>query len=174
VTTWDTANTYSNGESERIIGKAIKQVRVAWRRAAAPPGSSPRAQFDIPRHRIVVLTKCFALTHDDLGVRTLTEPGLRDTRDYVNQSGLSRGAIFNQVDASLARLDTSYIDLYQIHRADLANTSAEVRVRVCAVDARGLMRTCAGDDEGAPRPRRERQGPVHRRVVDVDVAVRAL
>jgi aryl-alcohol dehydrogenase-like predicted oxidoreductase len=44
---------------------------------------------------------------------------------YVNQYGLSRQAIFNQVDASLARLDTPYIDLLQIHRADLKNVSAE-------------------------------------------------
>jgi len=39
-------------------------------------------------------------------------------RDYVNQGGLSRAAIFNAVDASLKRLDTPYIDLYQIHRFD--------------------------------------------------------
>jgi aryl-alcohol dehydrogenase-like predicted oxidoreductase len=43
----------------------------------------------------------------------------------VNQSGLSRQAIFNQVEASLARLNTSYIDLLQIHRADLNSVTAE-------------------------------------------------
>jgi len=42
----------------------------------------------------------------------------------VNQSGLSRQAIFNAVDASLKRLDTTYIDLLQIHRFD-ANTPLE-------------------------------------------------
>lgn len=36
----------------------------------------------------------------------------------MNQSGLSRAAIFNAVDASLKRLETSYIDLLQIHRYD--------------------------------------------------------
>jgi aryl-alcohol dehydrogenase-like predicted oxidoreductase len=66
------------------------------------------------------------LTHDDLGVHTGTVPGLTDSRDYVNQSGLSRQAIFNQVEASLQRLDTPYVDLLQIHRADLDNSTAEV------------------------------------------------
>lgn len=40
------------------------------------------------------------------------------TVDYVNQRGLSRQGIFNAVNASLERLDTDYIDLYQIHRFD--------------------------------------------------------
>ena len=40
------------------------------------------------------------------------------TKDYVNHGGLSRQAIFQAVEASLARLDTPYIDLLQIHRFD--------------------------------------------------------
>ena len=46
------------------------------------------------------------------------QPQNKDTLEYVNQSGLSRQAIFNAVDASLARLETTYIDLLQIHRFD--------------------------------------------------------
>ncbi|KAG6854091.1 hypothetical protein C0991_010505 [Blastosporella zonata] len=99
ITTIDTANVYSNGESERIIGKWIKQN-------------------DIPRERLVIATKCFALVGHEIGLRTFLSPGLKDQRDYVNQSGLSRAAIFNAVDASLQRLNLTYIDLLQIHRFD--------------------------------------------------------
>jgi hypothetical protein len=79
-----------------------------------------------------------------------------DKRDYVNQSGLSRQAIFNAVDASLARLDTPYIDLLQIHRADVKKYD------------RG------GDDEGSSRPRGMWQSPLHWCELDVGVAVRTL
>jgi len=105
VTTWDTANIYSNGESERIIAKALKK-------------------YNIPRSKVLILTKCFFLVGDTPGQHTLFSPEMQNQRDYVNQAGLSRGAIFNQVEASLARLETDYIDLLQIHRAD-PNTPAE-------------------------------------------------
>jgi aryl-alcohol dehydrogenase-like predicted oxidoreductase len=130
VTTWDTANVYSNGESERIIGKAIKEVsssqKCRW--WASPTDLRLSWQFSIPRHRLTILTKCFNLVHEDPNVFAPLHPELRDERDYVNQSGLSRAAIFNQVEASLERLGTTYIDLLQIHRADLDNVTAEVWV----------------------------------------------
>lgn len=43
---------------------------------------------------------------------------MRASKDYINQGGLSRQAIFTAVEASLARLETSYVDLLQIHRFD--------------------------------------------------------
>ena len=43
---------------------------------------------------------------------------MAESKDYINSGGLSRGAIFNAVDASLKRLDCGYIDLLQIHRFD--------------------------------------------------------
>jgi aryl-alcohol dehydrogenase-like predicted oxidoreductase len=66
LNTWDTANSYSNGASERIIGKALKQ-------------------FGIPREKVVILTKCnFAVGET---------PGMNDPRFNLNvPNGQSRGA----------------------------------------------------------------------------------
>jgi len=106
LNTWDTANVYSNGVSEEIIGKAIKK-------------------YNIPRQKLVILTKCFGAVGEEPGLRHIFFPKeMRGSKDYVNQSGLSRQAIFNAVDASLKRLDTTYIDLLQIHRFD-PNTPLE-------------------------------------------------
>ncbi|EJU03383.1 Aldo/keto reductase [Dacryopinax primogenitus] len=105
VTTLDTANVYSNGMSERIIAKFIKK-------------------YNIPREKLVIMSKCFFLVGEQLGTNTITNPLLANERDYVNQSGLSRGAIFNAVHSSLRRLETDYIDLLQIHRFD-RNTPPE-------------------------------------------------
>ena len=55
---------------------------------------------------------------DDINVRSFAAPELKNEPRYVNQGGLSRAAVFNAVDASLARLETSYLDLLQIHRFD--------------------------------------------------------
>jgi len=100
LNTWDTANVYSNGVSEEIIGKAIKK-------------------YKIPRHKLVILTKCHGAVGEEPGVRGFFYPAeMQKSKDYVNQFGLSRQAIFSAVDASLARLDTPYIDLLQIHRFD--------------------------------------------------------
>ncbi|KAI8368460.1 NADP-dependent oxidoreductase domain-containing protein [Blakeslea trispora] len=92
---FDTADAYSNGESERILGKAIKK-------------------FNMPRSRIVVATKVFfPLTKSNsLGASH------EDNSELVNCYGLSRKHIFDAVDASLERLGLDYIDLYQIHRVD--------------------------------------------------------
>jgi len=77
----DTANTYSNGSSEEIVGRAIKDFS--------------------KREDIVLATKVF----------NRMRPG-------PNGAGLSRKAIFDEIDNSLRRLDTDYVDLYQIHRWD--------------------------------------------------------
>ncbi|KAI7899003.1 NADP-dependent oxidoreductase domain-containing protein [Cokeromyces recurvatus] len=96
---FDTADAYSNGESERILGKAIKI-------------------FDMDRGRIVIATKCFFAVSKDISTNTLGLKSLDDDSDSINNYGLSRKHIFDAVDASLRRLGVDYIDLYQIHRFD--------------------------------------------------------
>ncbi|KAI1854472.1 hypothetical protein JX266_000590 [Neoarthrinium moseri] len=106
MNTWDTANVYSQGASEVIVGKALKK-------------------YAIPRHKVVIMTKCYGAVGEEPGVRHFfMRDAVERSKDYVNQYHLSRAAIFNQVNASLQRLDTDYIDLLQIHRFDY-NTPLE-------------------------------------------------
>ena len=79
---FDTSNSYSDGSSEEIIGRALRDFA--------------------RRDEIVIATKVFYPWG----------------RDQPNVRGLSRKAIMTAIDASLARLGTDYVDLYQIHRWD--------------------------------------------------------
>ncbi|KAF2427746.1 aldo-keto reductase [Tothia fuscella] len=99
LNTWDTANVYSNGVSEELIGRAIKNNK-------------------IPREKIIILTKCFGVVGETPNLSHMRFPQMKETKDYINQGGLSRQAIFNAVNASLKRLQLDYIDLLQIHRFD--------------------------------------------------------
>ncbi|WP_327699376.1 aldo/keto reductase [Streptomyces sp. NBC_00459] len=81
ITFFDTANVYSDGTSEEIVGRAL-------------------ADF-ARRDEIVLATK----------VHGRMRPG-------PNGGGLSRKAILTEIDHSLTRLGTDYVDLYQIHRYD--------------------------------------------------------
>ncbi|KAF4603131.1 hypothetical protein EYR38_003536 [Pleurotus pulmonarius] len=104
IQTFDTADVYSNGESEVILGKAIKQ-------------------HNLPRDEIVVMTKlCGAVSPDPTFVGFSTEN--LDAQGFVNQYGLSRKHIFDGVKHSLERLQLDYIDLLQCHRFD-KNTPIE-------------------------------------------------
>ncbi|THH07404.1 hypothetical protein EW146_g9328 [Bondarzewia mesenterica] len=93
INTIDTANIYSNGESERIIARFISKVSlVRFAPAALRPMSFPDIQYNIPREKIVIMSKAWALVSPDVSVMASMVPGLADTRDYVNQGGLSRTA----------------------------------------------------------------------------------
>ena len=77
---FDTADMYSRGVSEQVLGRALKEEK---------------------RDQLVIATKAFyALT------------------EGPNMAGLSRKHLFDAIDASLTRLGTDYVDLYQIHRFD--------------------------------------------------------
>ncbi len=84
---FDTANVYSAGTSEEIVGKILKELA--------------------PRDQIVLATKVHG-----------------EVRKGPNGQGQSRKAIMWQIDESLRRLGTDYVDLYQIHRFD-PNTPVE-------------------------------------------------
>ena len=80
---FDTANVYSDGTSEEIVGKALLDYA--------------------HRGEVVIATKVHGRMH----------PG-------PNGAGLSRKAVFAEIDASLKRLGTDHVDLYQTHRWDYA------------------------------------------------------
>jgi len=104
IQTFDTANLYSNGLSEIILGKAIKQL-------------------NLPRDEIVVMTKVYyPVSRKQAGERV--SHGDADKLGYVNQHGLNRKHIFDSVQQSLKRLQLDYIDVLQCHRFDY-NTPIE-------------------------------------------------
>ncbi|KAJ6485422.1 NADP-dependent oxidoreductase domain-containing protein [Mycena vitilis] len=104
INAFDTANAYSNGVSEEVLGRAIKK-------------------HNLPRDEIVVLTKVFLPLAKDPG-ETLWGSTDLDNKGYANQYGLSRKHIFDSVKHSLRRLDLEYIDVLQCHRFD-PNTPIE-------------------------------------------------
>lgn len=92
---FDTANVYSDGSSEEILGRAIRDFA--------------------RRDEVVIATK----------VSGRMRPG-------PNGAGLSRKAILHEIDESLRRLGTDYVDLYQIHRFD---PSVPIEETLDALDA---------------------------------------
>jgi aryl-alcohol dehydrogenase-like predicted oxidoreductase len=86
---FDTADVYSDGESEQTLGQSLKNLNIA-------------------RKDVVIATKVFGRVG----------PGRNDV-------GASRGHIMDAIDASLRRLQTDHIDLYQIHANDFVTPVEE-------------------------------------------------
>ena len=100
---FDTANVYSNGSSEEILGSVLlKKVR---------------------RDEVVIATKVFG-----------------EMRPGPNGRGLSRKAILAEIDNSLRRLGTDYVDLYIIHRWDSGTPIEETLQALHDVVAAGKVR----------------------------------
>ena len=114
-----TADVYSNGESEKIIGKAIRQ-------------------YSIPRSKLVILSKCFFGVAAD-NSQTRAGPLMTNDGEMVNQVGLSRKHIFDAVEASVERLGT-YIDVLQIHRLDRGTPAKEIMKALNDVIEKGWVR----------------------------------
>ncbi|CCK72747.1 aldo/keto reductase KNAG_0L01270 [Huiozyma naganishii CBS 8797] len=109
VRTFDTANVYCNGASERLLGKFLKK-------------------YNINRETVVILTKVYFPVDESLEPFDFTVGGKNDPLTDVtlsNQRGLSRKNIIASVDKSIERLGT-YIDVLQIHRLDHECTGKEI------------------------------------------------
>ncbi|EJD45606.1 Aldo/keto reductase [Auricularia subglabra TFB-10046 SS5] len=119
INTWDTADGYSHGLSEVVVGKAIKK-------------------YSIPRKKLVILTKCFLPVTEGEPERGFFIPS-PDDGEFVNQVGLSRKHVLDAVDASVARLGT-YIDVLQIHRLDKDTPPEEIMATLHDVVKSGKVR----------------------------------
>ena len=100
---FDTANVYSAGTSEEVLGRFLKA--------------------NTRREAVVIATKVHGMM-----------------RDEPNGKGLSRKAIFYELDQSLRRLETDYVDLYQIHRWDYETPIEETLEALADVAKSGKVR----------------------------------
>jgi aryl-alcohol dehydrogenase-like predicted oxidoreductase len=108
----DTADVYSQGESEVIVGKALAGGR---------------------RDDVILATK----VHGQMGVPANAPIG---TAGDPNQQGNSRRWIIREVENSLRRLQTDYIDLYQIHRPDEDTDDEETLSALTDLQRQGKIR----------------------------------
>ncbi|KAK7677192.1 hypothetical protein QCA50_019901 [Cerrena zonata] len=105
IQTFDTANVYSNGLSEVLLGKAIKKL-------------------NLPREELVIMTKLYGVVAPQYDLNILRSGKPPSDFGIINQHGLNRKHIFDSVKRSLERLQVDYIDLLQCHRFD-NNTPVE-------------------------------------------------
>lgn len=111
---------YSHGISEKIIAKALKQ-------------------YNIPRSRVVILTKCYFGINEENPFTSMANIGTVNDGNMVNQVGLSRKHVFDAVQRSVERLG-SYIDVLQIHRLDRGTPKEEIMRALNDVIEKGWVR----------------------------------
>lgn len=104
VNFFDTANVYSFGQSETMLGQALKNVGVK-------------------RNQVVIATKVYS------GMSAAP-----------NDRGASRGHIMDSIHGSLSRLQTDYVDLYQIHGTDTVTPLDETLRTLDDLVSRGMVR----------------------------------
>lgn len=105
VTFIDTANVYSSGASEKLVGQAIKEL---------------------PRDELVIATKVFGRMSEVVpGQEANATPEQKRRYKNANLWGLSRKHVFDAIDASLERLGLDHVDLYQVHAFDAATPLEE-------------------------------------------------
>lgn len=108
---FDTADVYAYGRSEEILGAAVKEAAVG-------------------RDKVIIATK----------VRSaMSEAAITGTGD-LNNVGLSRHHILSSVEASLRRLGTDYIDLYQVHGWDVITPVEETLLALNDLVRQGKVR----------------------------------
>ncbi len=100
---FDTADIYSNGASEEVLGRALKEI-------------------GMKREKVVIATKL----HNPMG-------------DGPNERGSSRKHVRHAIEASLRRLGTDYVDLYQIHRYDRETPMEETLAALSALVDEGKV-----------------------------------
>ncbi|KAH7888839.1 aryl-alcohol dehydrogenase [Phlebopus sp. FC_14] len=121
INTFDTADMYSNGLSEVILGKAIKKL-------------------NLPRDEIVVMTKVYNVVGRTPGEKVFKSTAHPDQLGYVNQRGLSRKHIFHSIKNSLERLQLDYVDVLQCHRFDAETPIEETMQALHDVVKAGYVR----------------------------------
>ncbi|CCK73472.1 aldo/keto reductase NDAI_0G04890 [Naumovozyma dairenensis CBS 421] len=118
--TFDTADVYSNGFSERLLGEFLKK-------------------YNIRRETVVILTKVNFPVDETLDIAVGKPPSESEALDLANQGGLSRKHILEGVKNSVERLGT-YIDVLQIHRFDHEVPMEETMRALNDVVVQGLTR----------------------------------
>src|SRR6201991_535804 len=124
VTSIDTAAIYGQGSSEEIVGEALK---------------------GIPRDKVQIMTK-FGMRWDDTKGELAFKSQDNDGKplDIYKYSG--KDSIIKECDASLRRLKTDYIDLYQIHWPDVTTPIAETMETLAGLVKAGKVRAVGGSN----------------------------